>query len=353
MRIAIIFCSGIGDFLMFTPVVNILNKEFPTAKYFAFLWDKTVGDIFKRIVNNVEIVIEPNWNLFNFNLLKKILYIRKQKIDLAIIGWPHMGIKSAFISWAINAKLRIGFNYKLRKFPFLKNLFLSSSVEYYLNEHYIKRNLSLIEKLKIKNDEIKLLFPISQVEEKWAKEFLNSEKIQNKKKIAFHIGCNSNQRFKRWPLNYFANLADLFIKEYNAVVIALLGPAERDLEQIFMQNVKNKENVILLKNISIFHVGAILRNVDFLVSNDSGISHISAAVGTPVFSIFGPANENHTHPWGYYDFVIKNENINCRPCYNFPGQKVSCQNRICLTQLYPETVYSSIINKLKLKNLFG
>ena len=41
-----------------------------------------------------------------------------------------------------------------------------------------------------------------------------------------------------------------------------------------------------------------LRRCDFVVSNDSGLMHLSAAVGTPTLGLFGPSPVENYAPWG-------------------------------------------------------
>ena len=43
---------------------------------------------------------------------------------------------------------------------------------------------------------------------------------------------------------------------------------------------------------------AVLRRCAFFVGNDSGLMHMSAAVGTPTLGLFGPSRTTHYAPWG-------------------------------------------------------
>ena len=54
-------------------------------------------------------------------------------------------------------------------------------------------------------------------------------------------------------------------------------------------------------------VASILRYVDLVVSNDTGIMHVAAGVGTPVLSLFGPTEPRQWAPLGGIHRYIKSE----------------------------------------------
>ena len=50
-----------------------------------------------------------------------------------------------------------------------------------------------------------------------------------------------------------------------------------------------------------------------LVSNDMGLAHIAAGVGTMTITIFGPTNPETTQPFSANAEVIRNA-VECSPC---------------------------------------
>ena len=69
--------------------------------------------------------------------------------------------------------------------------------------------------------------------------------------------------------------------------------------------------------------GADLRNAilalaaaDVTVSNDSGLLHVAAALGTPSIGIFGPTSPWHWAPLNPLAAVIETKSdVPCRPCH--------------------------------------
>ncbi len=84
----------------------------------------------------------------------------------------------------------------------------------------------------------------------------------------------------------------------------------------------------------------VIRNARFMVSNDSGPMHIAAALGIPVFAIFGPTDPLRTGPYGEGHTVIR-EDIPCAPCF-----KRTCNDVKCMNSLSVEKVYEIIKQRL-------
>jgi ADP-heptose:LPS heptosyltransferase len=68
----------------------------------------------------------------------------------------------------------------------------------------------------------------------------------------------------------------------------------------------------LVGRLSLTQLTAVLREVDLMISVDSGPMHIAAAVGTPVVGLFGPTDPRRTGPLGPGS-VLRRE-LPCSPC---------------------------------------
>jgi ADP-heptose:LPS heptosyltransferase len=96
---------------------------------------------------------------------------------------------------------------------------------------------------------------------------------------------------KNWPAEKFAALASTLSKRASVAVI--LGPAESSLKSIFRDR-----GVAALKDLDLPTVAAIARLAAAFVGNDSGVSHLAAAVGTAGLAIFGPTDPARWRPLG-------------------------------------------------------
>ena len=116
---------------------------------------------------------------------------------------------------------------------------------------------------------------------------------------------------KNWPADKFAALASMLSKGSGILrsadsalndkgasarwhsCVVVLGPAEMAIEPIFRE-----AGVAVLKHLDLPTVAAIARLASAFVGNDSGVSHLAAAVGASGVVIFGPTDPARWRPLG-------------------------------------------------------
>jgi heptosyltransferase III len=138
----------------------------------------------------------------------------------------------------------------------------------------------------------------------------------------------SGSRAKNWPAENFLELASMLAKRSGILrsadsalndkgmghddqthsCVVVLGPAETALEPIF-----RKLDLPVLKDLDLQTVSGIARIAAAFVGNDSGVSHLAAAVGTSGVVIFGPTDPSRWRPIasrpGQHVEVLKREPI--------------------------------------------
>lgn len=93
---------------------------------------------------------------------------------------------------------------------------------------------------------------------------------------------------KCWHLDNFLAVAEELISK-GIEVVFLLGPAELDrFEDAKIQKINAVGKC--LTNLSLTQVLGLLSCVDGFIGNDSGITHLSAALGIKTYVVFGPTN---------------------------------------------------------------
>ena len=106
----------------------------------------------------------------------------------------------------------------------------------------------------------------------------------------------SGSRSKNWSIENYLKLATSMAEDIRPVFI--LGPAEDGLATAI-----GKLNARVLSGLELPVVAAIARMAAAFVGNDSGVSHLAAAVGTPGVAIFGPTSPHRWHPIGEVTIV--------------------------------------------------
>ena len=186
-------------------------------------------------------------------------------------------------------------------------------------------------------DNQKYQFPIWVSDESLKKE---AKKIIEKagiigKAVILHPGSGSFR--KAWPLKHYIALANL-IADKGIEVLFLTTPV--DLSFIEEKDIKmagypviNVESLKLIPEIILLS--------DSFIGNDSGLSHLSAALNIKTLAIFGPTNPMVWAPKGKYVFVLKKE-YHCSPCWD--NEEFSPCYKECLKQITPEEVLSAWMN---------
>ncbi len=122
--------------------------------------------------------------------------------------------------------------------------------------------------------------------------------------VAIHPGSGSPE--KNWDVANFAELCAHVISSYRAKIVLIAGPPEKESVQI-IRNTIPESSLVVLQNMPLLEVAKELRKCQVYVGNDSGISHLAAAVGVPTIAIFGPSNPHVWKPSGKYVVVLQGD----------------------------------------------
>jgi ADP-heptose:LPS heptosyltransferase len=160
--------------------------------------------------------------------------------------------------------------------------------------------------------------------------------------IALHPGSGS--RAKMWPVERFLELANRFVSTVRSQVLFVMGPGEEDIKNVVES--RTGSNIgIMLDNLHLPQLGAILERCRVFVGNDSGISHMAAAVGIPVVALFGPSDPVRWAPKGRDVYVIRKA-LSCSPCDQ--EMMSHCKDKRCLVGISVNEVHHvvhRIVNK--------
>lgn len=111
--------------------------------------------------------------------------------------------------------------------------------------------------------------------------------------VAIHPGSGSTR--KNWPAEQFAALARLILAQARGTPVFVLGDAETGLEDRLGRLCPG---VAILRSPDIVDLAAFLRACRGYVGNDSGVTHLAAAVGIPVVALFGVTDPTVWAPRG-------------------------------------------------------
>jgi heptosyltransferase-2 len=120
--------------------------------------------------------------------------------------------------------------------------------------------------------------------------------------VAIHPGSGGER--KNWPSENFAAVARWLVDELAVQLLIVHGEADdeavaRVAELIAPRPFQQASGLKLVE------LAAVLERCALFVGNDSGITHLAAAVGTPTIALFGPASSAIWQPRGKHAHVVR------------------------------------------------
>ena len=114
------------------------------------------------------------------------------------------------------------------------------------------------------------------------------------------------------------------------------GPRRSRLADPYLGGLAAAQGHLLLAGAPLARVAAVLSRCRLFLGNDSGLTHLAAALGGPkVLALFGPTDPAVWAPPGRQVRVLR------APCPKAPcarGRKIPCPESQCLADLSPEQV---------------
>jgi len=288
--IAILKSAGIGDLVLVSAVIQDIRKAHPRAQIFLFTGKANSG--LAKLIEGVEPVILPMTNPF-----KALKIIRKHRFDLWIDGdpWPRI---STLFTVASRSKFHVGFRTakQYRHFPY----------DALANHSPSDHELDSLRRLMIP-----LGIPTGSMPK------LSIPKQEKEKLIVLHqFPGGSRADLRRW--DKWQELANYFLEKGYRVVTT--GGKE---DYSTLTNVENRAGLDSLKETAI-----VLAKAFCVVSVDTGIMHMAAALGTFTIGLHGPSSPHHWGPIGENVCAIT-PNIDYTPC-SYLGFEGKCKTNKCM-----------------------
>jgi heptosyltransferase-2 len=146
---------------------------------------------------------------------------------------------------------------------------------------------------------------------------------------------------KQWPAQSYAEVAIAMI-EQNWQVVILGSEADKTIADKIENLVSNKDEAMLFNlcgQTALNEAIDLLDTADTVISNDSGLMHITSALRKPLIVIYGPTSPTFTPPLSQNAHFLQID-VECGPCFQrtCPKQHHKCMQGITsvdvLTSLY-------------------
>lgn len=178
----------------------------------------------------------------------------------------------------------------------------------------ILRYTALMHHLGIPVDSTELEFPLSAEDHAGAIQLLKDRKLEPHRTVLVHPGARLPSR--RWPVQRFAQVAGRLAAQ--GWQIAITGSQdERPITQELLATLHDMTDappVDLTGATSLGVLAALVARCRLVVTNDTGMSHVAAAVQTPSVVVASGSDVNRWAPLNRQRHTVLWQDMPCRPC---------------------------------------
>ena len=329
-KFLIIRFSSIGDIVLSTPVIRCLKKQVPDAEIH-FL----TRTAFKEVLSGNPYI--DKLHLLDDKLPDILFQLKKIRFD-CIIDLHHNQR-----SWLVKRSLKTP-SKSFHKLNIEKWLMVNFKIDRLPQKHIVDRYLDTVSHLSVFNDGVGLDFFINPA----ALGIKSSlPKSHQSEFIAFVIGAK--HATKRMPVEKIIGIC----KQIDTPIVLLGGKEDADRAEKIVEAIGEKVYSACGKT-NLHESAALLKYSTQVITHDTGLMHIAAALGKKIISVWG----NTIPKFGMYPYyskelggteqgmktVVEVENLNCRPCSKIGFEKCPKGHLNCLNQINDATIMVRLKN---------
>jgi len=351
-RILAIKNRAIGDTVLMTGALRLLRKHRPEYQIHVLV-RSPAGELLENLpyIDRVISAIEPKDKIERMAYWSRLIKRLREKEYEMILNF-HASFRTSLTAKFMRTKLCVANHHELNGRNWFSDVHVPGRGKV---KPVIDRDLDLLRAIGIqaKVEDALPEIILSPLEQREASQ-LFSEKPASGSGTAVFIGIGASRETKRWPAEYFAEVARRLATEHDAHFT--LATIDSDLKEVsrFWDEVNRIEltHPGFRARFRHFH-GLRLRDTAKIVSkcqvyigNDSGLKHVAAALGLRTFTAFGPEAPLEWHPYPTkihpYAFI---DDLKCRTETGKHWCSIDiCQqyNHRCMREITPDQVWDDI-----------
>lgn len=332
--------SWVGDMVMSQSLYKRLKEQSPDMQIdvMAPAWCKPILERMPEVRQAIEMPLgHGETNLLKRRALGKAM---RGHYDRAYI-LPNSA-KSALIPWFANIPVRVGWKGEMR-YGLLNDLRANKESFQFMVERYV----ALAHPKETMQDSSSLggllTLPKPQLSIDAATQQATLDKFALTTNSGLIIGLCPGAEFgpaKQWPVEHYAQVAEFVVKKGQQIWLFGSGK-DRDTCENIKQSIPTQYHAQvhnLAGKTSLIEAVDLLAACDSVISNDSGLMHVAAAVGCHVIGVYGSTSPDYTPPLADKVNIVHTD-IACRPCFQ---RECPLGHLKCLTSLQPSKVIAHL-----------
>ena len=339
-RLLAVRLDQLGDLLMTTPALAALKEALPAASL--TLLTSPIGTRVAPHLNMVDqaMTFTAPWMQVGMQSNEElgqqetdlIQRLRQEQFDAVVIFTvcTQSPLPMAMLCRMAGIELRLA-HCRENPYALLSDWIPETDVIAQGMRHEVQRQLDLVGSLGFSTHNEHLRFEVLPGDRSKVQQHLQAAGLTPSQPYAvFHPGASAASR--RWPAAWFGTAAQKVHAKRGTAIVFSGDDSEKELiDQA--QRAMQGPSISLAGKLNIGELAALIENAQVLVANNSGPTHLAAAVNTPVVNLYALTNPQHT-PWRVPARVLFHD-VDCRWCL-----KSVCpqQHHDCLLRVEPERV---------------
>jgi ADP-heptose:LPS heptosyltransferase len=275
-RIAVFQTLNLGDLLGTTPALRAVRGRFPAAEI-TFIGRPWAQDFVARLSTVDRFLPFPGYPGIAESPTDAARPVpRWPRFDLAVQMHGSGEVSNGFVA-TLEAARCVGFGPP-------GDQRLATALSWVESEPEPLRWLRLVEAIGAAPAGLHTEFPVTAAERATAAALIGPP--DGRPVVGLHIGASDPSR--RWPAESFAGLGARLAEQRQARIVLTGSDQERSLTAAVRRAMKTPA-IDLAGMTGLGEFAAVISALDLLVTNDTGASHVAAAMRTPSVVLFGPS----------------------------------------------------------------
>ncbi len=149
---------------------------------------------------------------------------------------------------------------------------------------------------------------------------------------------------RNWPMENYIVFAKLWLEHNPSSQFLILGVASLKSKADQLKNELGNDLIDLIGNTSIAEVFAIIKKSSLMLTEDSGLMHMSWVQGVPTLALFGSSPSYWSSPLGEWSRCFSSSDLPCGDCFL---EECKFGDVHCLARFSPERIVEEVEILLK------